>query len=108
MNQDSASPPPADSSQPENTSPVQNAATPSPQKVGKKGKLRRFAIRVAAFFGAFVLFFLVLVAMAGWYTSRPKFCRSCHIMEPYYDSWAVSKHKDVSCIECHFAPGIGG
>ncbi len=29
-------------------------------------------------------------------------------MEPYYKSWAESSHKDVSCIECHFAPGFGG
>jgi hypothetical protein len=29
-------------------------------------------------------------------------------MEPYYKSWQHSSHKDVSCIECHFPPGIGG
>ena len=38
---------------------------------------------------------LVLVAGAGWYTSRPQFCNSCHIMEPYYKSWQESSHKDV-------------
>ncbi len=47
-------------------------------------------------------------ACAGWYTSRPQFCNSCHIMEPYYKSWQESSHKDVSCIECHFPPGFGG
>ena len=44
----------------------------------------------------------------AWYTSRPEFCNSCHIMEPYYKSWQESSHKNVSCIECHFPPGIGG
>ena len=47
-------------------------------------------------------------ACAGWYTSRPQFCNSCHIMEPYYKSWQASSHKDVTCIECHFPPGLGG
>lgn len=53
---------------------------------------------------------VLLVAMtgtAGWYTSRPQFCNSCHIMEPYYISWQESSHNDVSCIKCHFPPGLG-
>ena len=29
-------------------------------------------------------------------------------MEPYYKSWQESSHKDVTCIECHFPPGVGG
>jgi nitrate/TMAO reductase-like tetraheme cytochrome c subunit len=28
-------------------------------------------------------------------------------MDPYYASWASSKHKDVRCVECHFEPGLG-
>lgn len=39
------------------------------------------------------------------FTNRPDFCRSCHYMEPYYDTWASSKHKDVSCDLCHYTPG---
>jgi predicted CXXCH cytochrome family protein len=57
--------------------------------------------------GTFLLMLLLLTGAAGWYTSRPEFCRSCHIMEPYYQSWQESSHSDVSCIECHFAPGLG-
>jgi nitrate/TMAO reductase-like tetraheme cytochrome c subunit len=45
------------------------------------------------------------VAVAA-FTDRPAFCRSCHEMVPYYDAWAVGKHKDVSCIECHVEPGM--
>jgi nitrate/TMAO reductase-like tetraheme cytochrome c subunit len=70
--------------------------------------LRRLAVRAAILLGAMLLLLLVLVACAGWYTSRPQFCNSCHIMEPYYKSWQASSHKDVSCIECHFPPGLGG
>ena len=39
-------------------------------------------------------------------TSQPKFCGSCHIMEPYYQSWLTSSHKDVACVDCHIPPGI--
>lgn len=39
-------------------------------------------------------------------TTRPQFCRTCHYMEPYVDSWATSSHKDVSCVECHYEPGL--
>lgn len=41
-------------------------------------------------------------------TSQPGFCVSCHFMKPYFDSWHLSKHKDVKCIECHIPPGVGG
>jgi predicted CXXCH cytochrome family protein len=70
-------------------------------------KLRRFLLRAAALLGAFLLLLVVMVGLAGWYTSRSEFCNSCHIMEPYYKSWQESAHKDVPCIECHFAPGLG-
>jgi nitrate/TMAO reductase-like tetraheme cytochrome c subunit len=39
------------------------------------------------------------------YTAQPDFCNSCHIMEPYYESWKSSSHADVACIECHYEPG---
>jgi nitrate/TMAO reductase-like tetraheme cytochrome c subunit len=39
-------------------------------------------------------------------TSQPRFCNSCHIMEPYYASWKESSHKHVTCTDCHFPPGI--
>jgi nitrate/TMAO reductase-like tetraheme cytochrome c subunit len=40
------------------------------------------------------------------YSAQPSFCDNCHLMEPYYDSWKLSSHKDVPCIQCHYAPGI--
>lgn len=39
------------------------------------------------------------------HTAQPEFCNSCHIMEPYYQSWENSEHKDVACIDCHYEPG---
>ncbi len=40
------------------------------------------------------------------YSMQPDFCRSCHLMEPYYQAWHQSTHKGVSCAECHFEPGL--
>lgn len=38
-------------------------------------------------------------------TSASPFCGTCHIMHPYYDSWEISSHSDVDCVDCHIAPG---
>ncbi|UCC72777.1 MAG: NapC/NirT family cytochrome c [Gemmatimonadota bacterium] len=40
------------------------------------------------------------------YSGQPSFCVNCHVMRPYYDSWATSSHNTVKCIQCHYAPGI--
>lgn len=69
-------------------------------------KARWLAARAVALLGTLLLMGVTAVGFAGWYTSRPQFCRSCHIMEPYYVSWQHSSHKDVSCIKCHFPPGV--
>lgn len=56
-------------------------------------------------------FLLVMVVAGGGmigfaeYSMQPDFCRSCHIMEPYYQAWHQSTHKDVPCGDCHFEPG---
>ncbi len=59
-------------------------------------------------------FFIVLgvgflFALAGTggmvkYSETPGFCKSCHIMQPYYDAWKDSPHKDVACVKCHYPP----
>lgn len=51
----------------------------------------------------------VVVLGGGWgslqYTNTPGFCQSCHIMDPYYETWQASGHSQVSCVDCHYAPG---
>ncbi len=45
---------------------------------------------------------------AEYYTARPDFCGTCHVMDPYYISWSNDKHGPelyVKCIDCHYAPG---
>jgi nitrate/TMAO reductase-like tetraheme cytochrome c subunit len=49
---------------------------------------------------------LVTMATTVEITSRPQFCGSCHVMKPYYQSWSMSSHKNVACVECHIAPGM--
>ncbi|MHC4940053.1 MAG: multiheme c-type cytochrome [Planctomycetota bacterium] len=39
-------------------------------------------------------------------TTQPEFCQTCHIMEPYYESWKHSSHSHVTCVDCHFEPGL--
>ncbi len=64
-------------------------------------KKRILYIGLISFFG-----FIVFMILAAEFTSRPKFCTTCHYMQPFYDSWASSSHKDVTCAKCHFAPGF--
>ena len=52
------------------------------------------------------LFILAFILVE--YSSRPEFCTSCHFMQPYYDSWKTSSHKDVPCSKCHYPPGVEG
>ena len=39
-------------------------------------------------------------------TSTPKFCSTCHEMQPEYATWQVSSHNQASCIQCHVEPGL--
>lgn len=51
---------------------------------------------------------IFLIAGSAEVTSRPDFCVTCHYMEPFYTSWKESSHNDVTCVKCHFPPGIAG
>lgn len=54
---------------------------------------------------AVVLFSLLFFVKV---TSQPSFCRSCHVMEPYFQAWETSTHNNVTCTECHIPPGLEG
>ncbi len=68
--------------------------------------LRPLLVRVAII--ALVAFLLAIPAGYGFlqYTTRPQFCTSCHIMEPYVKSWEESAHAFVPCVDCHYEPGV--
>jgi len=53
--------------------------------------------------------FLVASMAAAEYTSRTKFCGSCHEMTPYYASWRASPHgARAECADCHVRHGPVG
>ena len=54
---------------------------------------------------AIFLFLIILPFGMEYATSRPSFCGSCHIMTNYHATWEQSKHRDVDCVDCHYAPG---
>jgi nitrate/TMAO reductase-like tetraheme cytochrome c subunit len=73
------------------------------------GSLQRVSRPVKILIQVGVLFvILAAVGTVGFieYSAQPSFCNNCHLMDPYYDSWAGSSHNNVKCIECHYAPGI--
>ncbi len=72
---------------------------------GRKDKLHiapRF-FKILGILGiSFVVFFIFLFE----YSTSPRFCKSCHIMEPYYKAWETSKHNFVPCVDCHYPPNL--
>lgn len=71
-----------------------------------RSRLRRWLVLAA-------LLLVVAVSVGGGttyvalsITTKPQFCNTCHIMEPYYESWKTSSHKDVQCVDCHYEPGL--
>jgi hypothetical protein len=54
---------------------------------------------------------LLIVTVLGFReTSKPYFCSSCHLIEPYKASWESSTHAAIgaTCVDCHFEPGAVG
>ena len=44
------------------------------------------------------------IVATDFYTSKSTFCGSCHIMKRYYKTWLTTKHNNVDCVDCHYAP----
>lgn len=52
--------------------------------------------------GAFVFITILLVAVATPLSSNPAFCgKTCHNMNPEYQTWKRSAHAKVTCTACH-------
>lgn len=84
------------------------SAASDPAGVLRPSRWRRRLKRLS--FGLAVAVVVMAAGLVGteYYTARPAFCRSCHIMEPYYQSWTRDAHGStltVACVECHYAPG---
>ena len=76
---------------------------PPPRAAGRVSRFVRILLPIVV-----LAVILLSVGTVGFveYSSTPGFCNNCHIMQPYYDSWSTSTHRNVPCIKCHIAPGI--
>lgn len=41
-------------------------------------------------------------------TEQPAFCGGCHEMGTNFGSWSESRHKNITCADCHARPGLMG
>jgi len=75
--------------------------TPSPMR----RTLRRAFLLVAALIGcALGVGMFTFHYGEGWsyFSTDPRSCVNCHIMQPQYDSWLKSSHHAVAgCVDCH-------
>jgi nitrate/TMAO reductase-like tetraheme cytochrome c subunit len=75
----------------------------------RTGWFKRWLIRLIVVGAVLLVVFSALIGVAEHKTSQAQFCSSCHVMEPYYDTWASDVHGssrlNVACVECHYAPG---
>jgi nitrate/TMAO reductase-like tetraheme cytochrome c subunit len=82
------------------------AAGAQAEKTPKKPRKRR-RLRLALIIAGAVIIVLAGASFAtAEYTSRSKFCDSCHEMDPYYKSWQASAHASAECRNCHIPPGF--
>ncbi len=73
-------------------------------KFNKEKALRRLK-KLGIFLGSLLLLIVIMGLVVIKITSQPKFCVTCHYMQPFYDAWETSTHKDIPCSECHYPPG---
>jgi nitrate/TMAO reductase-like tetraheme cytochrome c subunit len=97
---------PASRNAPDTPNPAEPGQTPAPQSVAKTPRhwIRKLLLGI----GILVVFVAITMGAAEYWTAQPAFCRSCHIMEPYWQSWSHDIHGEklgVRCVDCHYAPG---
>ena len=90
--------------------PGTDPASPLGRWIGRVGggRLSPRGLRIVGL-GAGLALALLLIAVLFMVqvSSTPQFCGTCHIMQPYYQSWKHSKHNQVACVDCHISPGLG-
>jgi len=64
----------------------------------------KWSVKVLLLLGVFSFFAAGAIVVTG----QTGFCNSCHIMNPYYDSWQTSEHGHINCLDCHLQPGFSG
>ncbi len=65
-------------------------------------KQMKWSVRIALLIAIVIFFSGTGILITG----QPGFCNSCHIMNPFYESWENSSHSHVNCLDCHLHPGL--
>ena len=76
-----------------------------PRKIVNKLKE---SIKIVALTGIIFLIALAVITGGIIYTTSPVFCKTCHVMQPFYDDWSTSSHAEIGCVKCHLKPGFAG
>ncbi len=70
------------------------------------GTPRRRTVVLATAIGAFIIVLLALPP-AWEYSNSPDFCgTTCHTMPPEFNTYLVSPHARVLCVDCHIGRGL--
>ena len=97
--------------------PAAKAAAKKPRTPGRIGRLvARLKTYIPKTRRGKIIFYIAAgllgISMLGGggvavWSSFPSFCKSCHHITPYYESWQTSVHgkEHVACTDCHFTPG---
>lgn len=88
--------------------PAEPSAVPGTTGARQTSRVGRWLLRLGIAVGVLLAVGAAGLGSAEYYTSRPDFCGSCHVMDPYYKSWSHDVHGakiGVRCIDCHYAPG---
>jgi len=52
--------------------------------------------------GVLLLLLLLFIGYAGWNAANPRrTCASCHEIVPSFETWELSAHREVTCVDCH-------
>jgi cytochrome c nitrite reductase small subunit len=75
----------------------------------RRGGLGLFAALSAGAFLGLAAFTFDYGEGTSYFSTDPRACVNCHVMQPQYDSWTHSSHHAVAgCVDCHlphdFAP----
>ncbi len=73
---------------------------------GKKRRMSRRRKIILIIIAAVIVVVIIASFVTAEAMSTNSSCNSCHEMNPYYDSWSASSHKDAKCVDCHIPPGF--
>ncbi len=72
-----------------------------------EGRKQRRRALPYALFGVALVFVLLAIPPAWEYTNSTQFCgETCHTMPPEYQTYLVSPHARVPCVDCHIGRGL--